>query len=168
MVERIAASPYKIYDIVQGIATLPYKIYDENKKQKVLDYLKDHYVTSKEIFDWLLNNQNHPNSFLVLGDFYYLGIATMVDKKKAYNFYERAGDGDDGLSIAQYNLGVMYEIDKLGDTFAAMYWYNKSAKQGNHIAWEGLNRLRNAPNKIITANSIDKFNDTSIFFSLFK
>ncbi|POG59809.1 uncharacterized protein OCT59_021139 [Rhizophagus irregularis] len=155
-------------DVVDGIATLPYKLYDGNKKQRILDYLEDHHVTSIEIFDWLLNNQNYPNSLLVLGDFYYLGIATMVDKKKAYNFYERAGDGDDGLSIAQYNLGVMYEIDKLGDTFAAMYWYNKSAKQGNHIAWEGLNRLRNAPNKIITANSIDKFNDTSIFFSLFK
>ncbi|PKY32359.1 kinase-like protein [Rhizophagus irregularis] len=147
-------------DVVDGIATLPYKLYDGNKKQRILDYLEDHHVTSIEIFDWLLNNQNYPNSLLVLGDFYYLGIATMVDKKKAYNFYERAGDGDDGLSIAQYNLGVMYEIDKLGDTFAAMYWYNKSAKQGNHVAWEGLNRLRNAPNKIITANSIDKFNDT--------
>ncbi|CAB4437575.1 unnamed protein product [Rhizophagus irregularis] len=44
----------------------------------------------------------------------------------------------------------------------------KSKKDGNHEAWEGLNRLRNAPSKIITANSIDKFNDTSIFFSLFK
>ncbi|PKY27109.1 kinase-like protein, partial [Rhizophagus irregularis] len=68
-------------DIVDGIAALPSKIYDKSKRQKILDYLEDHHVTSKEILDWLKNNQNYPNSLLVLGDFHYLGIATKVDKK---------------------------------------------------------------------------------------
>jgi TPR repeat protein len=121
-------------------------------------------VTSKEILDWLKNNQNYPNSLLVLGDFHYLGIATKVDKKMAYNFYEKAGVGDDGLSVAQYNLGVICENDKLGDTFKAMYWYQKSAEQGNHEARESFCRLRSAPSKTLSADSIDLFDDMSIFF----
>ncbi|UZO02653.1 uncharacterized protein OCT59_021132 [Rhizophagus irregularis] len=151
-------------DIVDGIAALPSKIYDKRKKQKILDYLEDHHVTSKEILDWLENNQNYPNSLLVLGDFHYLGIATKVDKKMAYNFYEKAGDGYDGLSVAQYNLGVICENDKLGDTFKAMYWYQKSAEQGNHEARESFYRLRSAPSKTLSVDSIDLFGDMSIFF----
>ncbi|RGB37537.1 kinase-like domain-containing protein [Rhizophagus diaphanus] len=149
-------------DIVDGIAALPSKIYDKSKKQKIFDYLEDHHVTSKEILDWLKNNQNYPNSLLVLGDFHYLGIATKVDKKMAYNFYEKA-DGY-GLSVAQYNLGVICENDKLGDTFKAMYWYQKSAEQGNHEARESFYRLRSAPSKTLSVDSIDNFDVMRIFF----
>ncbi|PKC66931.1 kinase-like protein [Rhizophagus irregularis] len=134
------------------------------KDIKILDYLEDHHVTSKEILDWLENNQNYPNSLLVLGDFHYLGIATKVDKKMACEFYEKAGDGYDGLSVAQYNLGVICENDKLGDTFKAMYWYQKSAEQGNHEARESFYRLRSAPSKTLSVDSIDLFGDMSIFF----
>ncbi|GBC27069.2 kinase-like domain-containing protein [Rhizophagus irregularis DAOM 181602=DAOM 197198] len=151
-------------DIVDGIAALPSKIYDKRKKQKILDYLEDHHVTSKEILDWLENNQNYPNSLLVLGDFHYLGIATEVDKKMACNFYEKAGDGDDGLSVAQYNLGVIYETDKLDDTIAALYWYNKSAEQGNHEAWESFNRLRcSSGTKTVSPSSMQKYGSMGIF-----
>lgn len=108
-------------------------------------------MTSKEAFDWLKDNQNYPSSLLVLGDFHYLGIETKVDKKMAYNFYKRAGDGDGGDSIALYNLGVMCENDKFGDTSLAIYWYEKSAKQGNLYASESLYRLRGAPSNVISA-----------------
>ncbi|PKY27108.1 hypothetical protein RhiirB3_459838, partial [Rhizophagus irregularis] len=151
-------------DIVDGIAALPSKIYDKRKKQKILDYLEDHHVTSKEILDWLENNQNYPNSLLVLGDFHYLGIATEVDKKMACEFYEKAGDGDDGLSVAQYNLGVIYETDKLDDTIAALYWYNKSAEQGNHEARESFYRLRGTSGtKTVSSSSIQKYGSMGIF-----
>jgi TPR repeat protein len=136
-------------DIVDGIAALPYKIYVKSKKQKILNYLNDNRVSPEEIFDWLSNNQSKANSLLVLGDFYYLGIATEVDKQKAYNFYLRAGDRSDGLSIAQYNLGFMCENDIVvsGDTFEAMHWYGKSAEQGIYEAHESLNRLRGSISK---------------------
>ncbi|CAB4490225.1 unnamed protein product [Rhizophagus irregularis] len=151
-------------DIVDGIAALPSKIYDKRKKQKILDYLEDNHVTSKEILDWLENNQNYPNSLLVLGDFHYLGIATEVDKKMACEFYEKAGDGDDGLSVAQYNLGVIYETDKLDDTIAALYWYNKSAEQGNHEARESFYRLRGTSGtKTVSSSSIQKYGSMGIF-----
>ncbi|CAB5350340.1 unnamed protein product [Rhizophagus irregularis] len=151
-------------DIVDGIAALPSKIYDKRKKQKILDYLEDNHVTSKEILDWLENNQNYPNSLLVLGDFHYLGIATKVDKKMACEFYEKAGDGDDGLSVAQYNLGVIYETDKLDDTIAALYWYNRSAEQGNHEARESFYRLRGTSGtKTVSSSSIQKYGSMGIF-----
>ncbi|PKB97825.1 hypothetical protein RhiirA5_432441, partial [Rhizophagus irregularis] len=123
------------------------------KKQKILDYLEDHHVTSIEIFDWLLNNQNYTNSLLVLGDFHYLGIATEVDTKMAYNFYERAVGGDDGLNVVQYNLGVICE-NELRDKVKAAYWYRKSAEQGNHEARESFNRIRNDPNSSNVVPSI--------------
>ncbi|GBB93565.1 hypothetical protein RclHR1_21990003 [Rhizophagus clarus] len=153
-------------DIVDGIATLPYKIYDKNKKQKILDYLNDHHTTPKEIFNWLLNNKRDPNSFLVLGDFNYLGIATEVDKQKAYNFYLGAGDRDDGHIVAQYNLGFMCENDKFGDTLQAMYWYRKSAEQGNHEARECFDRLRRSEQKTVSLSnkySTEIFDNYNIF-----
>ncbi|GES83715.1 kinase-like domain-containing protein [Rhizophagus clarus] len=153
-------------DIVDGIATLPYKIYDKNKKQKILDYLSDHHTTPKEIFNWLLNNKRDPNSFYVLGDFNYLGIATEVDKQKAYNFYLDAGDRDDGHSTAQYNLGFMCENDKFGDTLQAIYWYRKSAEQGNHEARERFDRLQRSDQKTVSLSnkySTEIFDNYNIF-----
>ncbi|CAB5359823.1 unnamed protein product [Rhizophagus irregularis] len=50
------------------------------------------------------------------------------------------------------------------DTFKAMYWYKKSGEQGNHEARESFYRLRSAPSKTLSVDSIDKFDDMSIFF----
>ncbi|RGB37530.1 kinase-like domain-containing protein [Rhizophagus diaphanus] len=126
-------------DIVDGIAALADDIYDRNKKQRILNYIKEHHKTSEEIFDWLSNNQSEANPLLVLGDFYYLGIATLADKKKAYKYYEEAGNK--GNSLAQYTLGILSEKEER-DTCAAMYWYNESAKQGNQKAINNFYRLQ--------------------------
>ncbi|CAB4385551.1 unnamed protein product [Rhizophagus irregularis] len=50
------------------------------------------------------------------------------------------------------------------DTFKAMYWYKKSGEQGNHEARESFYRLRSAPSKTLSVDSINKFDDMSIFF----
>ncbi|CAB4385541.1 unnamed protein product [Rhizophagus irregularis] len=126
-------------DIVDGIAALADDIYDRNKKQRILNYIKEHHKTSGEIFDWLSNNQSEANSLLVLGDFYYLGIATLADNKKAYKYYEEAGNK--GNSLAQYTLGILSEKEER-DTCAAMYWFNESAKQGNQKAINNFYRLQ--------------------------
>ncbi|CAB4385543.1 unnamed protein product [Rhizophagus irregularis] len=131
-------------EIVDGIAALADNIYDENKKQRILDYIKDHHTTSKEIFDWLLNNQNGINPNIVLGDFHYLGIATMVDKRKAFDYYVQAALEES--SIAQYTLGILCENDEK-DTFQAMYWFDKCAKQGNQDAINHYYRLKSSKNK---------------------
>jgi TPR repeat protein len=136
-------------DIVDGIVALPYKISDKNKKQGILDYLKEHNVTSNEIFNWLSNNQSETNPLLVLGDFHYLGIAAMVDKKKAYDYYVKAGEK--GSCVAQYTLGVLCE-NEFDDSCQALYWYNEAAKQGNQEAVNNYYRLQTSNARTIKAN----------------
>ncbi|GBC06537.1 hypothetical protein RclHR1_00690027 [Rhizophagus clarus] len=135
-------------DIVDGIAVISDKIL-ENKKQRILDYLEMNHVTSNEIFDWLSNNQDEVNSLLALGDFYYLGIATSIDKKKAFKYYLEAGER--GNSIAQYALGILCEKEE-NDTSQALYWFNESAKQGNQDAINNFYRLKSSNGRIIKAN----------------
>ncbi|CAB4385552.1 unnamed protein product [Rhizophagus irregularis] len=57
-----------------------------------------------------------------------------------------------------------YKIYDKSDTFKAMYWYQKSAEQGNHEARESFYRLRSAPSKTLSVDSIDLLGDMSIFF----
>ncbi|RGB39529.1 hypothetical protein C1646_637483, partial [Rhizophagus diaphanus] len=70
--------------IVDELINLPNKTGDEVEKQEILNYLKNHSVTLKEIYDWLLNDQNNPNSIVLLGDFNIFGIEINVDRKKAF------------------------------------------------------------------------------------
>ncbi|GBC09615.1 hypothetical protein RclHR1_00900001 [Rhizophagus clarus] len=73
------------------------------------DILDDCYIDSKEIYDWLINNQNDSdsNSIFLLGNFNYLGIGTQINKENAFKLYEKAANL--GNSIAQYNLAQMYK-----------------------------------------------------------
>lgn len=68
-----------------------------------------------------MNNQKLFQFSSRVENFYYLGIATDVDKEKTYNFYLGTEDENDGFSIAQYNLGFICEIDELGDTTHVIY-----------------------------------------------
>ncbi|PKK62195.1 kinase-like protein [Rhizophagus irregularis] len=100
-----------------------------------------------------------------LGACYENGIGTDIDKKKAFELYQKAAElgnssginnlgasfelyqkaADLGNSSAQYNLAIMYEngevtvknIDK------AIYWYKKSAGQGDQDAQNKLEKLKN-------------------------
>ncbi|CAB4482922.1 unnamed protein product [Rhizophagus irregularis] len=136
-------------DIVDGISALDETVYDQNKKQKILDYIKEHHMTPEKIFDWLSNNQVEANSLLVLGDFNYLGIATMIDKEKAYKYYEEAGNR--GNSLAQYTIGIMSEKE-LENRSAAIYWFDQSAKQGNQKAINDYYRLQTSNCRTISTN----------------
>jgi len=50
------------------------------RHRHVFDYFNSQNVTSQEIFNWLLNNQNDSNSIFLLGYFNYYGIETSKDK----------------------------------------------------------------------------------------
>ncbi|RGB26494.1 kinase-like domain-containing protein [Rhizophagus diaphanus] len=139
-------------DIVDGISAFDETVYDQNKKQKILNYIKEHHMTPEKIFDWLSNNQVEANSLLVLGDFNYLGIATMIDKEKAYEYYEEAGNK--GNSLAQYTLGIMSEKE-LQSTSAAIYWFDQSAKQGNQKAINDFYRLQTSNCRTLSSNKYD-------------
>ncbi|UZO06781.1 uncharacterized protein OCT59_027090 [Rhizophagus irregularis] len=79
---------------------------DELERLLIYNYLNNHNMTSQEIYIYLLNNQNHSNSIVLLGDFNYLGIEINIDKKKAFELYQVAANS--GSIIAQYNLGCCY------------------------------------------------------------
>jgi TPR repeat protein len=75
-----------------------------------------------------------------LGYCYENGIGIKINKRKAFELYQKAADL--GNSIAQYNLALMYEngegVDKNIDQ--AFYWYEKSADQGDQDARNKLNK----------------------------
>ena len=75
---------------------------------------------------------------------YHLGILFEKDKmfQTAFKYYQKAAI--QGHMVAQYNLAVMYHkgiaVDQ--DHKKAMYWYQKSAAQGDHAACFILNVLK--------------------------
>ncbi|PKK69313.1 hypothetical protein RhiirC2_781142, partial [Rhizophagus irregularis] len=71
-----------------------------------------------------------------------------------FELYHKAANS--GYSLAQYNLGLMYEYGKgiEKDINQAIYWYEKSAKQGYQLA---QNRLE----IIMTKNKIKIKNFTT-------
>jgi TPR repeat protein len=72
-------------------------------KQRILDRIKNHKVSPKEIFNWLIKNSvNNSNAFDLLGDFNYLGIETNIDKVKAFKFYKKAADLGNSNSLGYY------------------------------------------------------------------
>ncbi|UZO03807.1 uncharacterized protein OCT59_024209 [Rhizophagus irregularis] len=78
----------------------------------------------------------------MLGYCYNNGIGTKINKQKAFELYQNAAIlGDD---TAQFNLALMYEegdgITK--DIGKAIYWYEKSAKQGDQDAQIKLKNLK--------------------------
>jgi hypothetical protein len=58
-----------VNEIVVDLLTKKKKGYEE--KQSIIDYLKSNNITSQEIYNWLLNNQNNSNSnsIVLLGEF---------------------------------------------------------------------------------------------------
>ncbi|GES93565.1 kinase-like domain-containing protein [Rhizophagus clarus] len=104
---------------------------NEIGKQKVLNYLNNQNITLQELNDLLLNNQNNPNYIFLLGEFSYLGIGTDIDKKKAFELYQKAADlgNADGIN----NLGDCY-LDGIGtdiDKKKAFELYQKAADLGD-------------------------------------
>ncbi|GBC20819.2 kinase-like domain-containing protein [Rhizophagus irregularis DAOM 181602=DAOM 197198] len=75
-------------------------------RQSLYNYLNNRNITSREIYIWIIDNQNYLNSIVLLGDFNYLGIETNIDKEKAFELYQVAENS--GNIIAQYNIGCCY------------------------------------------------------------
>ena len=73
-------------------------------------------------------------------------IGTNVNKKKAFDLYQKAANV--GNSQAQYNLAFMYEFGygTAIDMNKAFHWYKKSAEQGNEEANNRMDDFANAKN----------------------
>ncbi|GBC22425.1 kinase-like domain-containing protein [Rhizophagus irregularis DAOM 181602=DAOM 197198] len=86
----------------------------------------------------------YSGGIMMLGYCYSNGIGTKIDKQKAFELYQNAANLGHNDVHAQYNLALMYEkgdgITKYIDK--AIYWYKKSAKQGNQDAQNKLKKLQ--------------------------
>ncbi|CAB4404697.1 unnamed protein product [Rhizophagus irregularis] len=116
------------------------KYNNEKEIQEILNYLEEQNITPQEIYNWLLDNQNNSNSNYLdlLGNFYYSGIGTNINKQKAFELFQKAANL--GNNIAQYSLGCCYKYghgtDK--DYNKAFEFFKKSA-EGEYP--EGITQL---------------------------
>ncbi|GBC22040.2 kinase-like domain-containing protein [Rhizophagus irregularis DAOM 181602=DAOM 197198] len=96
--------------IVDEIVDLIFKVGNKWNvvEQHVLNYLNNHNINSKEIYNWLLDNQNISNFIFLLGFFYYAGIETIRNHEKAFNLFINASE--EGHILAQYLVGHCYEF----------------------------------------------------------
>src|SRR5436190_7278040 len=94
-------------------------------------HLKNFNVTSREIYYWLLNNQNNLNCIVLLGEFNQLGIETCVNKRKAFELYQKAANL--GYALGMNNLGYCYQegIGTDVDNKKAFELYQMAADLGN-------------------------------------
>jgi TPR repeat protein len=76
-----------------------------------------------------------------LGDCYYDGIGTSIDKTKAFELYQKAANL--GNSTAQLNIALMYENEDgiVRDVKQAIHWYKESAEQEDRFAQNKLKTL---------------------------
>ncbi|EXX72209.1 uncharacterized protein OCT59_024477 [Rhizophagus irregularis] len=121
-------------NLVDELVNLIYKKLNEGNdkeviKQNVLFNISNHKLTSKEIYTWLLNNQNNSNSIILLGYLNYYGIETDINVKKAYELFQKAADLDN--NVAQLYLIYLYIIGQGVDKNYkfAFELSNKLAKQ---------------------------------------
>ena len=104
-VESTSANDFSV--MVYEMADLFNKSIASRQKQEILDYLNNRNITSQQIYDWLLNNQNNSNSIFLLGAFNCLGIETIVNKEVAFDLFQKAANFGNTFGISE--LGFCYE-----------------------------------------------------------
>jgi TPR repeat protein len=77
------------------------------RKQRIINYINNRKIILKEIYYWLLNNQNDSKFIYLLGYFNYHGIESDINKQKAFELYQKSANLKNQL--AQFDLALMYE-----------------------------------------------------------
>ncbi|EXX56613.1 uncharacterized protein OCT59_023531 [Rhizophagus irregularis] len=90
-------------DLNKGIKT-------KTRKKNFLNYINNNEINLQEIYYWLLNNQNNPNSIYLLGYFNYHGIVTNINKEKTFELYQKAAKLEN--IAAQLDLAAIYMDEK--------------------------------------------------------
>src|ERR1051325_8148510 len=124
--------------IVCEIADLFNRLGKERLNQEIFNYLNNHNITSKVIYNWLLNNQNNSNAVFLLGAFNYLGIETNVNKQKAFELYQRSANLGNVLGVSELGDCYYYGVGTSVDRQKAFELYQKAANLGNA---SGMNNL---------------------------
>ncbi|UZO03605.1 uncharacterized protein OCT59_024009 [Rhizophagus irregularis] len=130
------------------------------KKHEVINYLNDQYLTSQEIYNWLLNNQDNSNSIFLLGVFNHFGIEINVDKQNAFEFYQKAANTGHASGITSLGYCYHYGFGTSIDYQKALELYQKTTSLGN--SW-GIYNLGVCYN-----NGIGTITDNQKAFKLFQ
>ncbi|PKK69544.1 kinase-like protein [Rhizophagus irregularis] len=77
-------------------------------RQEVIEYFNNNNINLKEIYNWLLNNQNDSNSIFLLGYFIFFEIETKLNAVKAFNLFINASKKNH--IFAQYLVGSCYKF----------------------------------------------------------
>ncbi|PKK64258.1 kinase-like protein [Rhizophagus irregularis] len=76
--------------VVNELTILLENIETNRGKYEIINYLKNHNITSQEFYNWLLNNQDNSDSIVLLGVLNHFGIVISVDEQKAFGLYLNA------------------------------------------------------------------------------
>src|ERR1043166_8575055 len=101
--------------IVNEIIDIFNRFDNDSLKEEVLKYLNNHNITLQEIYNLLINNQNNSNAIVILGEFNCFGIGTNVDKKKAFELWEKAANLENPMGLNDlgfcYSHGIGTDVD---------------------------------------------------------
>ncbi|GBC22126.2 kinase-like domain-containing protein [Rhizophagus irregularis DAOM 181602=DAOM 197198] len=117
--------------IITEIIFLLENIESERKKHEVINYLNDYNLTSQEIYNWLLSNQDNSNSVFLLGVFNHVGIEINVDEQKAFELYQKAANTGNSSGIISLGYCYHYGIGTSIDNLKAFELYQEAANLGN-------------------------------------
>ncbi|GBC07316.1 hypothetical protein RclHR1_07390010 [Rhizophagus clarus] len=85
-------------------------------KQEILNYLNNNDIPFQDIHDLLLDNQNNSDYIFLLGKFNHLGIGADINKKQAFELYQKAADLENAKGINSlglcYGNGIGTDINK--------------------------------------------------------
>ncbi|GBC18159.2 kinase-like domain-containing protein [Rhizophagus irregularis DAOM 181602=DAOM 197198] len=113
---------------VEEIYNIIFKLTNEGKEwnvsKYVLEYFNNHNINSREIYYWIINNQNDSIYNFLLGCFNYYGIGIDENRKEAFNLFINASKKNHIL--ADYYIGLCYEV--LKNEKLAFKYYEKAAK----------------------------------------
>ncbi|GBC00450.1 hypothetical protein RclHR1_03860015 [Rhizophagus clarus] len=134
---------------VNEITNFMFEVLNISKKGKglhdlyneFLNYIRDQNINTREIYNWLCNNQNHNlNSIFLLGFFNYYEIETSEDREKAFSLFINASEQEHIL--AQFFVGWCYNYGygTIKNVRLAFEYYKKVANKNCAIGqfWVGF------------------------------
>uniref|UniRef100_U9TYE3 Uncharacterized protein n=1 Tax=Rhizophagus irregularis (strain DAOM 181602 / DAOM 197198 / MUCL 43194) TaxID=747089 RepID=U9TYE3_RHIID len=130
-IETSITSDNNFYIMVNEIILLLDNVNKERKKHEIVNYFNNHNITSQEIYNWVLNNQDNSNSVFLLGIFNHFGIEVDVDEQKTFELYQNTANSGNVYGIT--SLGYCYEkgIGTSVNKQKAFELYQKAANLGN-------------------------------------
>ncbi|EXX51766.1 uncharacterized protein OCT59_015916 [Rhizophagus irregularis] len=81
-------------------------IYKEIINKNFINFMNDHEIIPKEIYNYILNDQNNSNSIYLLGYFNYYGIEVNINQQRAFELYQKSMKLKN--HVAQLELAEMY------------------------------------------------------------